>query len=146
MNWKYYTAAGLIVLAFASGRFLAPTKTVVQTVEVEKKQTDAEREKHKTTTTTVTEKPDGTKTTVTATTEDSNTKKSTKDDTTTDTTSTKTYGGSKTNISALAGVSLGSGIPVTYGAEVSKSILGPIRAGVWGLTSGTFGVSLGLEF
>jgi hypothetical protein len=52
-------------------------------------------------------------------------------------------GRSKLSLSALAGTDLRS--PV-YGAHVSKEILGPVSVGIFGLTNGTFGASIGLNF
>lgn len=143
MNWKYYTAGGLVVLAFATGRFLTPVKIETKVVEVEKKQTETEKDKHKETTTVTTEKPDGTKTTETKTTEDTTNHRTSDTTKTSDSDTTKTYGGSKTGIYALGGLS--GGIP-TYGLAVTRQLLGPISVGGWALTNGTIGVSLGLEF
>lgn len=145
MNYKYYTAAGLIVLAFAGGRYLTPTKIETKTVEVEHKETEAEREKHKDTTTVTTEKPDGTRVTETHTVEDTNARRSTDSTTDKQSDTVKTYAGVRTSITALAGLGSLSGPPI-YGGAVSRSILGPVNAGAWALTNGTVGVSLGLEF
>lgn len=145
MNYKYYTAAGLIVLAFATGRFLTPVKIETKTIEVERKQTETDRDKHKDTTTTTTEKPDGTKVTETHTTEDTTTQRSTTDATRTDTNTTKTYASGRTSIFALAGLDI-SARSVVYGGLITRQLIGPLSIGAWGLTNGTVGVSLGLEF
>lgn len=144
MNNKYLIA-GALLLAFAAGRYLTPTKIEIQTVEVEKKQTETDRDKHKETTTVTTEKPDGSKVTETKTTEDTSTTRSTNQTTDTTTHTTKTYTGIRTRVSGLVGIDVG-GRNVAYGAAVSRNVLGPITAGAWGLTNGTIGVSLGLEF
>jgi len=51
------------------------------------------------------------------------------------------------NISGLASLDLStrSVMPV-YGASISKEILGPVTVGVFGLTNGVIGVSIGLDF
>lgn len=137
---------------FAFGRFSAPTKVVTETklVEVEKKtsESDSERDKHKTTTTTETTKPDGTKETTTTTTEDSATKKETSstDDTskTSDTIKTAENDSGRVNISLLGGLTRDPE-PV-YGLHVSARVLGPITAGIWGMTNRVYGISVGLSF
>lgn len=52
---------------------------------------------------------------------------------------------SSLNISALVGTSIHTLQPV-YGASISKEILGPVTIGAFGLTNGTAGVSVGLNF
>lgn len=51
------------------------------------------------------------------------------------------------NVSALVANDFSTSIirPV-YGVSVSKEVLGPVTVGVFGLTSGVVGVSLGLNF
>lgn len=142
MNNKYLVS-GALLLAFAAGRFLTPVKIETKTVEVEKKQTETDRDKHKDTTTVVTEKPDGTKVTETRTAEDTKTHRDSRTDATTTSDTTKIYGASRLSVAALGCI---SSEKLSYGLSLSKNILGPITAGVWGLTSGTFGVSLGVEF
>ena len=144
MNNKYLGLGIALLISFAAGRYLAPTKIVTKTVEVEKKQVDTKKDEHKVTTVTETDKPDGTKTIVTQTTDNTGTERTSKDVVKSDTTTTKTYGGAKTSINALAGLS--SGATPTYGLAVTRSVLGPITVGAFGLTDRTFGVSLGLEF
>jgi|ERR1051326_3912424 lipopolysaccharide export LptBFGC system permease protein LptF len=160
-----------LAVAFASGRWLAPTKVKIEKevvvqekiVEVEKKstQTDKDQEKHKKTVKKEITRPDGTKEVITTTEDDTNTKQVTKveddkskqDDTTKVEKETKevTRSGSPVTISLLTGASLKfenglSAGPVVYGASVSKPILGPISMGLFGLNNGTFGVSVGLIF
>lgn len=153
--WYYYVAAGILIFAF--GRYSAPVKvkTVTKTVEVEKKtsqtDTEASRDKHKETTVTEIVRPDGTRETTTTTREDTEVHK-TKSDTSTserekDTTASKevTRETSRTTISAMYGLPVTGGVPV-YGASISKPLLGPIAVGVWGLTPGVIGASVGLGF
>jgi len=137
---------GAVLLAFAAGRYLTPTKIEIKTVEVEKKKTDVERDKRKETTTTVTENPDGTKTTVTKTVEDTNTRKSTTTDKTVEGETTKTYRGAKTSVMVLGATRADDLLSRSYGMAVSRQVLGPISVGGFFLTNSTVGVSLGLEF
>lgn len=71
-----------------------------------------------------------------------------------DTTKTENRTGSSTraekppawHISAGAGVhALDFQAPI-YKVEVSKDILGPVAVGVWGLSNGTVGLSIGFSF
>lgn len=148
-----------LIVSFACGRYLAPTKVVTktETVEVVKTidntKTEAERDKHKTTTTTETTRPDGTKTTTTTATEDTSVHKetsksdTTESDKTSETSKEVTRSSDKVTISALAGVNLTSlASPPVYGASASRAILGPIAAGIFGLTNGTLGCSIGIQF
>lgn len=160
MNTK--TKIGLVIgsllTAYAFGYYESPEKikTVTQTVEVEKKtenkETDVNRDKHRQTTTTETTKPDGTKTKTTTTTEDTTTNKKTDsssiDDKSKSTEETKevTKSGKNLNISLIAGAPvLPPGIPV-YGVAVTTSLIGPITTGLWGLSNGIVGASVGLSF
>lgn len=152
---------GLIValaVAFASGRYLTPTKTITETriVEVEKKSgsknTDKEVKKTKTTTTTVVIRPDGTREETTVVVEGYESDTSSKEKEKSETSKSdenrkeviKTVG--RTRISALAGFTPFSITAPVYGAHVSSQLLGPISVGAFGLTSGVVGVSLGLDF
>ena len=54
--------------------------------------------------------------------------------------------GKTINISLLAAYNFKEpGLPI-YGIMVSKQVFGPVTAGVFGLTNGTLGVSVGMEF
>lgn len=158
MTLKYKIIISIIVVAtaYAFGRYSAPekVKTVVQTVEVEKKVTDTQtdRDKHKKTVVHEVTKPDGTKETTTEITEDTNTDRktsSTTDDTKTASQVTEvTKSGKRLNISAMAGAPIDFTKPVSpiIGAEVSTNLIGPVRLGVWGLNNATGGVTIGLDF
>lgn len=83
--------------------------------------------------------PDGTKTTTT--TEDTVTtidKDKTK--------SSQTKPSPKVNLSFLAGVPRLNDLRPIYGLSVSKEFIGPITVGLFGLTNGTLGVSIGVDF
>lgn len=141
-------------IAFATGRWAAPTKVVTETktVEVEKKTTDteAERNKHKETTTTTTERPDGVKETTTKTVEDTNTSKNSHSDTdiTKDsTTKTETsYNKPSLTVFGLYGLNLDSPHSAVWGVSVNKQVFGPVGLGLWGLSDKTFGASVSLTF
>jgi hypothetical protein len=149
-----YTAA-----CVAGGRYLAPTKikteikTVTVTKEVESKKVDQDITTHEKTTTTETDKPDGTKTIITVKEDVSNDKTNTDDKksddtfTTVDKTKEVTKETSKLKLSALAGVNVTnvSG-GFVYGGEVSKDILGPISIGIFGMSNGVAGCSIGISF
>lgn len=143
-----------LIVAFASGRYLSPTKVVteIKTVEVEKKETDTQsnQNKHKETDTREITHPDGTKETDTKTVEDDTDKTNTteKDKVSQNTDSTKevTRSGSRTTLSALGGIKLPGSPEVVYGGMIQKDVLGPVGIGVWGLNNGTVGASVGLSF
>lgn len=71
-----------------------------------------------------------------------------------DTTKTENRTGSSTRAEKLPAwhVSAGAGVhalrfqePI-YKVEVAKDILGPLNVGVWGLSNGTIGLSIGFSF
>lgn len=147
-----------IIVSFACGRWLAPTKVVTKTETIEivktidNTKTEAERDKHKTTTTTETTRPDGTKTTTTTATEDSTTHKETSKSDTTESNKTSetskevTRSSDKITLAALASFKLNdltSGL--SYGAMVYKPILGPFGLGLGVLTNTTVFVSVGIS-
>jgi len=147
----------LLVAVFAFGRYSAPEKikTVEKIVEVEKKTKEEKeqekREIHRTTTITETIKPNGEKVIVTEIREDTNVVKNkdtaivkdkviegTKDE-------EIVKSGSHLNVALLVGnkVDLSNGI---IGAHISRNLIGPISIGLFGLSSGILGASVGLEF
>lgn len=151
-------------VAFATGRYTVPVKTVIQTktIEVEKKDvktdTKVDRKKHKDTTVIVVKTPDGAVTTTTKTVEDDNVGKDTKSDTNTktqdqsDTSQTTVKENGHLNISFLAGInpfnpSINSTVnPLVYGGIVTRDIIGPVSCSIWGFSNGTIGVGIGLSF
>lgn len=151
MNYKLIVGAAILLLAsFATGRWLAPTKVVteIKTVEVEKKvdTTTTQKDEHKTTV--VTEKPDGTKQTVI--TDDTHTGTKSKDTTvvtdTSDTTKTVTRDSARVTVSALGAINIHDISTPVFGVSITKPILGPLTVGVFGLSSGVAGASIGLTF
>lgn len=135
-----------LALAFASGRYSVSSpavKSITDTIKDLSK--DQEQDTHKQTTTITENGPSCKKTTITVT-EDTITKNKTdaKTDSHIDLTVTPPRI-STLNVSALAGISIGQGIPV-YGVSITKQILGPLTVGGYGLNNGTIGVSLGINF
>ena len=147
-----------LLTAFGFGRFSGPEKIkeVVKTVEVEKKvtftNTDTDRDKNKTIVTTEVTRPDGTKEKTTTVTENSKTTRKTGTETTDQRTTTKdeekttTYASGRLTVSFLASVPIGSSQKQVFGVAATQPVAGPITVGLFGLTNGTIGGSLGLTF
>lgn len=139
MSTKYKVIISIVVVlvAFAFGRYSAPKVPDSHTV------TDTTKEVNKDThkTTVVTKTPDGKE--VTTIVEDTTTKSDS------DTKKDQTITAPKTsliNISALAGLDTGRGFVPTYGISASKELIGPVTVGAFGLTNGTIGLSIGVNF
>lgn len=145
---KYFVVILLASLfVFTLGRYSAQNpevKTTVDTTKDVKKDLNENIQTHEVS---ISEKdPDGT--TKTTTTKDTTTVK--KVDTITDTTTkiTQDVIPPKTNtvsVSILAGYDITRQGPV-YGASLTKQVLGPITIGAFGLSNGTVGGSIGLQF
>lgn len=149
---KVLVVVGAFALGLASGWFSRPEKVVtkVETKVVDHyvNSTNTSDVNHKKIVVVETKAPDGTPvktTTITADDTKSTTSKVT-DDSTSDTKSSKvvTYDKPSWLIAVTYGVSLSG--PPAYGGSVDKRILGPIYVGGYGLTSGQFGVRLGIQF
>lgn len=140
----------LVGLAVLGKMSCAPIKTEVKTAETTTKveQTKTDTDRHKETTTTETVKPDGTKETTTKVVEDTTRKTLTKDSETDKKTSDIVKdSSSKISLSLLVGADAHNLFsPPVYGLSLTKPVLGPITAGIWGLSNLTFGVSVGLTF
>lgn len=157
MKYKVGIAGVAVVTAFAAGRYSAPesVRTVTKTVTIEAKHEDKNvdevKNKHKKTIVKTIRKPDGSSETTKTITDESTSDKKTDQKTDTDahkavdTDVTQERGNAKLNLSALGGYSLTSS-KFIYGLSVTKSILGPITGGIWGLSQPSFGLSLGLNF
>jgi hypothetical protein len=147
LKYKIVIAVCALAIAFASGRYSVSYNETTHEV------TNTQDTKHKTEVvrtvvhTVTVQEPNGEIKTVT----DSDTHTATKEDeqenqqVTLDQTKISTT--SKLNISALAGIDTQSlAHPFVYGLSVSKQVIGPITAGLFGLNNGTIGVSVGLSF
>jgi hypothetical protein len=134
---KYIAAVIVVVIAYAAGRYTAPEKikTEIKTVEVEKVVTKVQHKK-----VVIRENKDGSKETVIIT----DTKSDEKGKSNTDIKNKEVTNKGSFNISVLAG----SSVPINgvLGVSATKSVLGPITVGAWGLTNGTAGLSVGLNF
>jgi hypothetical protein len=121
------------LLGYAFGRWGHPVKVT------ETKVVEVERQDKSKITQVETVKPDGTRVIRTRTQRDVDTSRKTKAEKTAD------YGG-RVGIAFLSGVHVHSPAQLLYGGHITAPVLGPIRAGAWGLSNGTLGVSLGLDF
>lgn len=141
---KKSTSAVAVVLVlacvFEAGRRTASTLCSGTTSDI-KTDTSSQKDEDKHVVTVVTEEPGGKKTTTV--TEDTKTK------TVKDSTKSKEVtvaATKKNNISLLIGYDVRVNSGMSYGASLTHQIEGPISVGVFGLTSGMVGVSIGLEF
>lgn len=109
--------------------------------KVKEKQSETKKTKEKETRTVKEKFPDGTEreTTVITETEDKTTKKNEKE-------SASKPVSPRTNVSLLVGMDWNDRTKAIYGGHVSRQFIGPIRLGVYGLTNGTFGASVGIDF
>lgn len=148
-----------VLSSYALGRYTAPVKIQTETkiVEVEKKvqdvKQDVSKDTHKKTTVVVERDPSGASKTTTTIDEDTDYDKKTKSDTINNTSklsdTKKIVEKEKghTTIMALSGININSSQKdLAYGLGVNRTILGPIAIGVFGMTNGIAGCSVGLEF
>jgi hypothetical protein len=157
---KYLVVGGLVLGlgAFALGRYTTPDRVEIRkeivTVEVERKEVKEKTDVKLNQKTVVEEtiKPDGTivKKTTIDTDQSTNTNTDMVTETKKNTTNTEVKivdNGRKINLAAIAGPNFTNfGSPIAYGATVSRQFLGPVTLGIWGLSTGYGGVSLGLQF
>lgn len=138
-----------IIVTFALGRYSATssTTTLDETSKTDT-QINADVNTHTSTHSVTEQHPDGT-TTITTDTDTTKeaTKSTTKDNTTAIDQTVVQNKRSAINVSLLAAYDgHNPGTPIVYGASVSKEVLGPITIGLFGLTSGTVGMSVGVNF
>lgn len=132
-----------LVVVFASGYYFGlqgSTPTTITKTD-ENKMTD--KKVNEVTTTTRVKKPDGTVTTVRTTSE--NETVSTKDTTQSSVVQTQPKH-STLSISALVALNPATGLQPIYGISATKEVLAPVTLGVFGLTNGTLGASIGVNF
>jgi len=156
---KVAIVATALIISFAFGRYLTPVKikTETKTVEVVKvvkvKVKDTTKQKRKESLITEITYPDGRKERIVKVIEndDEHSKTDTAENSEKDLTNTTSKevvkNSSRLNVSALGGVDFSKGYaqPV-FGAAVTKDIVGPVSIGIWGLSNGTIGASVGVSF
>lgn len=127
------TAIALAVVIFFAGRYSVDTSPESSTVEEINKTKDTKKE------TTIVERPDGSKEThiVEETRTDTNKSR--------ESVSKPVDYKNKFNISLLASYDFKEFKPI-YGISANKEVLGPLTLGVFGLTNGTVGLSVGMNF
>lgn len=137
LPYKIAAVATALLASFAIGRRSVSQPDITKTVTT---QEDKHKDLHETVV--IVKAPDGTVTTTKTLDTVTDTKKSSEVDL--KQVAAKT---SKINISALVGTDLTkSGITPIYGVSANKEFIGPITIGVFGLTSGTVGITIGLNF
>lgn len=139
--------AAALVIGFVAGSLTHPSKEV-KTTSNEKINLDIKSDKdiHEHTVTIITKTPDGVSTTRIDNTQDTVSVTNTDKRSSLVTTSDTVRGKKSINLSALVGVSVYEPLIPIYGISVTKPIFGPITAGVFGLSTGTIGVSIGCDF
>lgn len=129
-----------MVVSFAAGNYTAQRITKTESV----KSVDSTDTTIKTTTTTTTTKDkEGKETTTTKT--DTITAIKEKEVIKSNKNETEVSKRALLNVSLLGAITQNESKPI-YGISVSKSFIGPITMGAFGLTNGIFGISIGLNF
>lgn len=127
-----------IVLGFVGEYYLVKSN---KTQETQTSDSETTKSDHKETTTVTEKSPDGTEKTTTTIVEDKD-KTSSKTKTDITVANNKLY-----NISVMGGYDLGNkDYRQIWGVSASKEFLGHISVGAWGMTNGTAGLSLGVDF
>lgn len=152
---KHVLVVAAIVTSFAFGRYTAPEtikyeKQKTQTVDT-KTDSKSVRNRHRRVETTTTVKIDGSKVIRRIEIEGTISEKDTNSNATkrTDTTTKKEIVVSKqsTSVFALGAVSFSNGSnSIGWGLGISRPVIGPISIGVFGLSLGVAGASVGLTF
>jgi hypothetical protein len=155
-KYKIIIAVVALASAFATGRWLAPNKTVVVTktvtVDTKKDETKTDAKKNTKTVKTETDKPDGTKVITTVTTTNSDTQSASnsteKEKVDAETSKTTSRSTSHLILSGMVGipVSFGGAVTPIYGGQIYKEVLGPVGIGAWYLSNNNAGMSVGLSF
>lgn len=148
---KILIVTGVCLVSFATGRYTVPTKTKIETKTVEKvvykEKDDTKSDLKKHVVIVTKKKPSGETETKTDITYDKKTDEK-KDVAAIDNKATDSVKiiekAAPLNLNALVGVDVHNG-QSTYGISASKNLIGPIQTGVFGLTNGTVGVSIGLS-
>lgn len=143
-----------LAIAYAAGMYtdrVVETKvTKIQSTKTESQELDKkDKNTHKVTKTVTIKAKDGSSTTTVTTDTTTEVKDIDKKESETlkkSKTVTDTKSAGKLNISLLASYDLMNPKVPAVGLSVSKEVLGPVTAGVWGLNSGIIGISIGLDF
>lgn len=157
-RYKVYIAIIVILGSYAAGRWASPVKTKTETKIVQDDSKIQELQKKldtimaKNTKITEDKKPDGTEHIVTIIDENTHTRDVTEDhskdvaSTTSDTTKEVTKESGKLIISVLGGLNFTQPGQYKIGGEVQHTIIGPLVGGVYGLSDGSCGITVGLMF
>lgn len=142
---QYLVATILVVLSFCFGHYTAQSSKSSQTTDkIVDTVTHEALDTHTKTTITEVKEPTGEIKTITQV-DTVQSAKETDIKAETDRTVTTYQKKSAVNISLIGGYDTARGLP-TYGASFSKEFVGPITIGLWGLTNGTVGVTIGVNF
>lgn len=144
-KYKVIISVVTVVTAFAIGRYTVPEKVRVETKIVEVKSQDTKKKDDVQTVVVVKKEPDGEETTTTTTLDKTTTDTISHVAENEDTISTKSSGTQPITISVLGGVDTERSIGV-IGGSITKPVLGPVTLGIFGLSNGTCGGSIGLTF
>ena len=141
---KLISCITIAAAVFALGRYSVDPPTVASTVNrVTTTDLDQDKDTHKKTV--IVKAPSGIETTTI--TEDTVTDtKEHQDDVLKSATTVTPQKRIALNLSVLSGVQPFVGLKPVYGVSVSKEVVGPVTAGLWGLSDGTVGISVGLDF
>ena len=148
MNRNQYIICGILILiSFASGRFLTPTKVVVKTNTVTVEKVIENKDIKQQEKIVQVKKADGTVVTTTdigtVTQDHTNTDKNINAVSVTTTTIAKPS--MSVNVLLKTDISNNS-LGFKYGVQISKSILGPIEGGIFLFKDGMMGLNVGIRF
>lgn len=152
------TKVGIVIVytivVATTAYYLAPQKIKIEkeivTVEVEKKKQEVSKDKEYEKKTTTKKNADGSSVTETVTkiTDKTKTKEQEEKEKASKESETKeiTKSSGTTSVSILTGVDVTKPGGLIYGASINRSILGPITIGLFGMSNGVGGCSIGLTF
>jgi len=148
MDKKQLIAVGVVfALGLALGRFSLPAKVITKSETSTKSQDHKDVVDRSVIVKTETKKPDGTDVIVTETKKNVDTKDSLAIQSDTLKSKETDYDTRRLLVSAIAAARPFSGDKgIAYGGSVSYRVLGPVTAGLMGLSDGTVGIQLGLMF
>lgn len=132
-------AVGLVsgIVGFIAGRRVESTRTASEVKTIDKDQSTKKEVKR-----IEVVSPDGTKRTETVVTDETSNSSSTRQEKKEEV----HIAGPKTNISVITAWEMERDWKQLYGLSVNHEVIGPVTVGAWGLTNGTLGVSVGINF